>query len=347
MSSSACTAVWQHAPSKKITGNALVLLLLLADLADADRWIAWPSVATMTTTSGMSKRNVYYALRGLESKGVLRTLGEEEAPAKSLRYASAARQITLPGNPDLIEINSNNNSQQGCKSCTPPCKICTPPGAKFAPLNGPSINSKPPRGAKFAPYSVTIISNDSSRTPTGSERLTPLFESSTKSEGPPKLARRGWDAVPGKRVRSVEESADPSALLEEPPEPTTRAYAQPPVGYRRPTPRQGPAARLVAEFANLQESVIGSGPRATTAEINRGALGARIQVWRKQGTSDETISEMIKAYWSESFARNRNNSTAAWKDFINTKDLIHDQADRVVSTQGLYSGELNPGRWEW
>lgn len=61
---------WEHS---KQGGNALIVLLKLADNADDERRLAWPSVPHLAKKCRMSERTVQRALRELEAAGEIST----------------------------------------------------------------------------------------------------------------------------------------------------------------------------------------------------------------------------------------------------------------------------------
>ena len=63
--------VWEHSQHK---GGTLLVLLALADNADNDTHLAWPSVADLARRSRMCRRQVQTILRKLESSGEIRTV---------------------------------------------------------------------------------------------------------------------------------------------------------------------------------------------------------------------------------------------------------------------------------
>jgi hypothetical protein len=61
------TLVWEHSSQD---GNALLLMLALADFAD-DHGVAFPSVERLAKKSRMSERNAHYVIKGLVEAGEL------------------------------------------------------------------------------------------------------------------------------------------------------------------------------------------------------------------------------------------------------------------------------------
>ena len=68
MSVKAISAVWDYSAA---SGNALLLLLAIADSADHDGTNAWPSVATLAKKTRLSDRTVQRRVRDLVTLGEL------------------------------------------------------------------------------------------------------------------------------------------------------------------------------------------------------------------------------------------------------------------------------------
>jgi hypothetical protein len=113
--------VWEHSPAK---GAALLLLLALADHADAVHAQCWPSVPRLAFMIRMSERNTQYLLRKLQADGHI-AMHLRGSPRKTNLY-----RILRPW----------------CKDCAEPTTEgatgCTEDGAKaFAP--DPKAEPKP------------------------------------------------------------------------------------------------------------------------------------------------------------------------------------------------------------
>ncbi|KKL24574.1 hypothetical protein LCGC14_2413960 [marine sediment metagenome] len=62
--------VWEHSPAK---GSGLLVLLAIADHANADGTGAWPSLESLSSKTRLSERSVRYILRDLEGLGCITT----------------------------------------------------------------------------------------------------------------------------------------------------------------------------------------------------------------------------------------------------------------------------------
>ena len=85
-----CSDVWQFAA-----------LIVLAHHANQSDGCAWPSVSTISKATGMSKRRVQYALRGLEAAALIQPLGSRKGGrGKSVRYRLLLPSLAGKGAPD-------------------------------------------------------------------------------------------------------------------------------------------------------------------------------------------------------------------------------------------------------
>jgi hypothetical protein len=86
------SAVWKRSTQE---GKCLLVLLALADNADEDRWLAWPSVATLAKKARMSERSVQRALRSLEDAGEIVLV--REGGRVDGKYRSAVYRVLPQG----------------------------------------------------------------------------------------------------------------------------------------------------------------------------------------------------------------------------------------------------------
>ena len=80
--------VWEHSPAK---GSALLVLLAIADHANADGTGAWPSLESLSNKTRLSERSVRYILRDLEGLGCI-TTERQQGP-----YGVNAYTVNLEG----------------------------------------------------------------------------------------------------------------------------------------------------------------------------------------------------------------------------------------------------------
>ncbi|MEC9268504.1 MAG: helix-turn-helix domain-containing protein [Pseudomonadota bacterium] len=100
MSIEAMTRVWKES---KATGTALVVLLALADHANDD-FVAWPSIATLSTRARVDRRSVIRTLQKLVDMGELKVVGEGIRGVKKYRLtsdASVTRDADVTGDTDV------------------------------------------------------------------------------------------------------------------------------------------------------------------------------------------------------------------------------------------------------
>lgn len=154
MSVKVTNAVWVHSQARK---TDLLVLLALADNADEDRWIAWPSVATIARKARVGERTAQRALRRLEEQGevsVVKPGGRtsEGNRATVYRIELEGRQSGTPG-VSAASAGGDSGSRNGVAPVTPQ----------------PSRNRQEPSGVEgiFAEW-VTATGRDEART-----KLTP------------------------------------------------------------------------------------------------------------------------------------------------------------------------------
>jgi hypothetical protein len=96
MSVAATTWVWKHSQSG---GNDRLVLLAIADAADAQGANAWPRVSTIAIMAGLSVRTVQRCIQSLVELGELeveRQAGREDLPD---RWRPNRYRIVLVDNP--------------------------------------------------------------------------------------------------------------------------------------------------------------------------------------------------------------------------------------------------------
>ena len=62
----------KHARYARLKGKQKTVLFVLCDMADNERFRAWPSIKTLAVYCGISERTVVRAIANLEQLGVLR-----------------------------------------------------------------------------------------------------------------------------------------------------------------------------------------------------------------------------------------------------------------------------------
>jgi uncharacterized phage protein (TIGR02220 family) len=100
-----------------VSAHDKLLLIVLADYANADGEQIYPSVATMAARASLSVRAVQYGLRRLEASGLLACVEEGSAFQRPRRYQ--------------IQVNALTPVQTvhppGATHCTPPVQPAAPP----------------------------------------------------------------------------------------------------------------------------------------------------------------------------------------------------------------------------
>jgi hypothetical protein len=94
MSIHVITRVMKHSEARL---GARLVLLVLADHANADGTGAWPSVTTIAAHARLSERAVRYELRQLERDGEIKAVGK--GPAGTTNYTVSLGADIAPANP--------------------------------------------------------------------------------------------------------------------------------------------------------------------------------------------------------------------------------------------------------
>jgi hypothetical protein len=84
------TEVWKYAP---VSGNALVLLLRLADSAGEQHRMTWESIDTLAMNTRMGRATVFRSLSKLTAMNIIEEVPEAEQPPEARHYNSVVRRI--------------------------------------------------------------------------------------------------------------------------------------------------------------------------------------------------------------------------------------------------------------
>ncbi|NCF83885.1 MAG: hypothetical protein GWP74_19995 [Proteobacteria bacterium] len=153
-------ALVKRALQSPTKGLDQLILIHMANHANAETGQCWASLSTLSTKSGVSLRNVSRVINRLESDGYLR---RETDQGRRTTYT-----LLDPPAPDTVAEVPLTESQV-CHSGTPDTVACTPDTVAYEPLNNPvskkvlppifppSSEKPQPRGAGL---SLTELPND-------------------------------------------------------------------------------------------------------------------------------------------------------------------------------------------
>ena len=82
--------VWEHSDA---TGNELLLLLALANVANDEDRLCWPSVKYLINETRLPRSSVFKYLASLADRGIVTTMQEEFSPTRRKRITSTLRVI--------------------------------------------------------------------------------------------------------------------------------------------------------------------------------------------------------------------------------------------------------------
>lgn len=344
MATQAMAMVWEHAPQTGITGNALVVLLRMADAADPESLISWESTPTMAAAAGIHESTVNRCLVRLKALNIITDVPDDEAPVKSHRYSSVVRRINTPDqwSSPTEPVGDETAECEPSQSATP---------RKMTPLELSSINS---RDRKMTANSNYL---------TGNSKLevveTSFLQSSRRSD------TKGWAAVEAKigkpasgkrktkRQQQIElaaaaDATDISNLLGDDPQPEPEAPATgDPLAEGRAKVAANRKQRALRPAENLARMFAIVGQRATTntapGTANLGALQRNIGIWLREGTSEETIREMIEAYWADGYPRST--ERPAWQDFLAGRGKVFSQIARAEKSTEVEANRHDLNFW--
>lgn len=144
-------------PRTRATGSvAAMVLVVLAEYADAQGRNAFPSVETISAEARISRRSVYAALRELERGGLIARDGA--GPRGVTRWALA---LGGAGDAPVQEMHPCMSCTGGCSSCTGGVQEVHPGGAGAAPEPPKSLQGnhqeEPPAASRAATGDVARV----------------------------------------------------------------------------------------------------------------------------------------------------------------------------------------------
>lgn len=330
MSNAVLNEVWQHAP---VEGNHLLVLLVLADMADEDHRWAWPSVATICRKARMSRATAYRALSNLVDLGVIEDVPESEWPVAMNRYKSIVRRIRpvedwVVKGPEGSQIEgsqietglmvrdnpkpsttSTSTNQKTTSSVLDPV-----PGVEEPEAPAPRTRQ---RGRKV--YEIPSVGGDRSKRETAKQRA--------------------------QRAAAEEEALDPFKALDLGDDtaddvlPASEESRQPETRTGRRTRSQGPSERLARMFGTVARQ---SG-HGVPGVSNIAALSGTFARWRKDGVEDDQIRQMIETYWTDTFQRR--DHLPAWQDFLAQRGALTAQTSKAMKAAEIQADRHDASKW--
>lgn len=301
--------VLDHAP---VSGNDLLLLIVIANQAGDDHDCMWLSVEKMCQRARLSRATAYRCLESLHEAGILEYVPDEEEPPESRNYPSVVRRIRPVSEWGKKQPRSNSEG-------------------------GSQIETR----LRMRPEVTSTSTSNRSSTATQSQ-ISPVAGGVTTHRRP---VQKGWDAIkpvkPSKRqqrlaAQRADDDLDFSQVLAREAADEAVTDAPEPVEPRTRTRRRrrsvGPAEGLAIMFARKVPESDMDVPGGT----NKAALAAQFAAWRREGFEDSQIEAMIAAYFEPTFQRR--NHLPAWKDFLAQRGALiahMRKAEKVERTERL------------
>ena len=131
MSNRIFQAVWDNGPKAR---SEMIVLMVLADCADAETGTCFPSIKHIAHHARMSRRSAIRVLSALETEGWISVQPQKRRDGSSTSniYSVSFEMLGL----QQFVRRHNARHKQGCQNDTPPCQNDTPSGAKKTPYVG-------------------------------------------------------------------------------------------------------------------------------------------------------------------------------------------------------------------